>query len=261
MWDGDWKQVDQDNSEGAGVTMDQSSEHAAKLPRPAGYLALPTTGKGDPVLVLHAWWGLNQMIRDFCRRLAEAGFIAFAPDLYGGKTAESIPDAQALRDALDSAKAKELVAIAAKWQYGRYGKKRKGLAVIGFSLGAHYALELSCAEPETVDLVTIFYGTGSADFSKSKSSYLGHFAETDQFEPQAEVDALKAKLTEAGRVVNFYTYPSTGHWFFEPDRADAYSPVAAEAAWRRTVEFLRRVKPAAVESEKAASIEEEKSQT
>lgn len=229
--------------EGAGAKMEQKAENASKLPRPAGYLALPQSGKGDPVLVLHAWWGLNQTIRDCCRRLAEAGFIVFAPDLYGGKIAETIPEAEALRDALDSEKARAAVAVAAKWMYGQYGKKRKGLAVIGFSLGAYFALDLSCAEPETVDLVTIFYGTGPADFSKSKSSYLGHFAETDQFEPQAEVDALQSKLTEAGRQVNFYVYPTTGHWFFEPDRVDAYSPVAAEAAWRRTVDFLRRVKP------------------
>lgn len=243
--------------------MDQISENAVKLPRPSGYLALPQSGKGDPVLVLHAWWGLNQTIRDFCRRLAEAGFIAFAPDLYGGKTAETIPDAEMLRNALDSEKAKTAVATAARWMYGQYGKKRKGLAVIGFSLGAYYALDLSCAEPETVDLVTVFYGTGPADFSKSRSTYLGHFAETDQFEPQAEVEALQTKLAEAGRPLNFYVYPSTGHWFFEADRVDAYSPVAAEAAWRRTVEFLRRVKPAAgvVEAEKVTVSSEEKNPT
>jgi carboxymethylenebutenolidase len=146
------------------------------------------------------------------------------------------------------------VAKAAKWIFGQYGKKRKGLAVIGFSLGAYFALDLSCALPETVDLVTIFYGTGPADYGKSQSSYLGHFAETDPFEPQAEVDSLKAKLTEAGRPAHFYVYPSTGHWFFEPDRTDAYNSVAAEAAWRRTLEFLRRVKPAVSAGEQATPI-------
>ena len=218
----------------------QETENVVKLPRPSGYLALPQSGKGDPVLVLHAWWGLNQTMRDFCRRLAEAGFIVFAPDLYGGKTAETIPEAEALRDSFDHEKARTEVAKAAKWIFGQYGKKRKGLAVIGFSLGAYFALDLSCTEPETVDLVTIFYGTGPADYSKSRSSYLGHFAESDPYEPEAEVDSLKAKLTEAGRPVNFYVYPSTGHWFFESDRIDAYNSVAAEAAWRRTLEFLRR---------------------
>lgn len=243
--------------------VDQVVNANERAVRPSGYLALPQSGKGDPVLVLHAWWGLNQTMRDFCRRLAEAGFIVFAPDMYDGKTAETIPEAEALRDSFDHEKAKPLVANAAKWIFGQYGKKRKGLAVIGFSLGAYFALDLSCAAPETVDLVTVFYGTGPADYSKSQSAYLGHFAETDPFEPQAEVDGLKAKLAQAGRPVNFYVYPSTGHWFFEADRADAYSPVAAEAAWRRTVQFLKRVKPEAViaESEKTTPAGEEKSPT
>lgn len=48
--------------------------------QPDGYLAVPRTGKGSPVLVLHAWWGLNDTTKAFCRRLAEAGFVAFAPD-------------------------------------------------------------------------------------------------------------------------------------------------------------------------------------
>jgi dienelactone hydrolase len=50
--------------------------------QPDGFLAIPPTGKGSAVLVLHAWWGLNDTMRAFCTRLAESGFVAFAPDLY-----------------------------------------------------------------------------------------------------------------------------------------------------------------------------------
>jgi dienelactone hydrolase len=49
--------------------------------QPDGYLAVPPAGKGPGVLVLQAWWGLNDSIKEFCRRLADAGFVAFAPDL------------------------------------------------------------------------------------------------------------------------------------------------------------------------------------
>jgi dienelactone hydrolase len=47
--------------------------------QPDGYLAIPPGGEGSPVLVLHAWWGLNDTTRRFCARLAESGFVAFAP--------------------------------------------------------------------------------------------------------------------------------------------------------------------------------------
>ena len=74
-------------------------------PQPQGFLATPPGGKGSGVLVLHAWWGLNETIKAFCNRLADAGFVAFAPDLYHGKIADDIPDAEALMRALKKSRA------------------------------------------------------------------------------------------------------------------------------------------------------------
>jgi carboxymethylenebutenolidase len=87
--------------------------------------------------------------------------------------------------------------------------------------------------------VIVFYGTGPADFSKSRASYQGHFAENDPFEPESEVTGLEDSLRAAGRPVALFKYKGTGHWFFEPDRADAYNPEAAELAWERTIAFLK----------------------
>src|SRR5258706_4752875 len=67
----------------------------------SGYLAVPEQGSGPGVLVLHAWWGLTEPFRQVCDRLAEAGFVALAPDLYHGKTTASVEEAQALGAALD----------------------------------------------------------------------------------------------------------------------------------------------------------------
>jgi carboxymethylenebutenolidase len=53
------------------------------------------------------------------------------------------------------------------------------------------------------------------------------------------VAELEADIKQAGRPVTFYTYPGTGHWFFEPDRADAYNEAAAALAWERTLAFLK----------------------
>jgi carboxymethylenebutenolidase len=116
----------------------------------------------------------------------------------------------------------------------------KSQAVIGFSLGAYFALDISVAAPEHIRSVVVFYGTRLGDYGSSKADYLGHFAETDEFEPQAEVDSLEESLSRAGRLVPFYRYRGTGHWFFEPDRSQAYNPAAASLAWDRTLAFLRR---------------------
>ena len=209
------------------------------LVQPSGFLALPTSGKGKAVLVLHAWWGLNKTMKDICTRLAGDGFTAFAPDLYHGKLAATIPEAEALRDALDWKSAIPEVNSAAEYLQGICGDQDLPIAVIGFSLGAFFALNLSASEPERIGKVIVFYGTGPADITKTKAAYLGHFAENDPFEPESEVKGLQESLRGAGRDVTFYRYAGTGHWFFEPDREDAYNAEAARLAWERTLSFLK----------------------
>ena len=210
--------------------------------QPQGFLAAPPSGKGPGVLVLHAWWGLNDTIRAFCTRLAKSGFVTFAPDLYHGKVADNIADAEALGKALDDnhLQAKAEIAEATRFLRERAGVADGGLAVIGFSLGAYYALDLAAADPDHIRSVVLFYGTGPADHSKSRADYLGHFAENDQFEPLSNVDDLEKSLKRASRPVTFYRYAATRHWFFEPDRSDAYNQAAANLAWDRTLAFLRR---------------------
>jgi carboxymethylenebutenolidase len=168
--------------------------------------------------------------------------VSFAPDLYHGKVADTIADAETLGKALDTnhLQAKAEIADATMFLNERADQADSGLAVIGFSLGAYYALNLAAADPEHIRSVVIFYGTGDGDYSNSRAAYLGHFADNDQFEPQSNVDNLEESLRRAGRPVTFYRYSDTGHWFFEPDRSQAYNPAAASLAWDRTLAFLRR---------------------
>jgi len=184
-------------------------------------------------------------MKAFCTRLAQSGFVAFAPDLYHGKVADTIADAETLGKALDAnhLQAKAEIAEATLFLNERAAQADSGLAVIGFSLGAYYALNLAAADPEHIRSVVIFYGTDGtmgSDFSNSRADYLGHFAENDEFEPQSNVDNLEAALRRAGRPVTFYRYSGAGHWFFEPDRSQAYNQAAASLAWDRTLAFLKR---------------------
>lgn len=213
--------------------------------QPEGFLAVPSSGTGPGVLVLHASWGLNETIKTVCRRLAEAGFVAFAPDLYHGKVADTIADAQVLGDAVDAnnLQAKAEIAEAARFLVERAGQAESGLAVIAFSLGGYYALNLAAADPEHIRSVVLFYGTEGtmgSDFSNSRAEYLGHFAENDVFETEPNVDSLEESLERAGRPVTIYWYSGTGHSFFEPDRPEAHNEAAANLAWDRTMAFLKR---------------------
>lgn len=217
--------------------------------QPDGYLALPPTGKGDAVLVLHPWWGLNDTIKSFTKQLADARFVAFAPDLYHGKIATTIPEAETLSSQVfeNLDRARSDLATATAFLNQRDTQAGRKLAVIGFSLGAFFALDLSVSAPELFRSVVVFYGTHPGEYTTAQAEYLGHFAETDEFESQTDVDNLQASLARAGRPFTFYQYPGTRHWFVEPDRPEYVQP-AATLAWERTLAFLKHSSDSWVQS-------------
>jgi carboxymethylenebutenolidase len=206
--------------------------------QPEGYLALPKTGTGPGVLVLHAWWGLNPFFKDLCKRLAREGFVAFAPDLYHGQLATTIAEAEYLRDRLKQKSAQADIHTAIEYLRSLEAVTSTTLGVVGFSLGAYFALGVSCERPQDISAVVLFYGTRSGDYASAQAAYLGHFAESDEWESTSSVKRLEQRLRAAHRPVTFYTYAGTSHWFFEEDRVDAYHAQAARLAWQRTVAFL-----------------------
>lgn len=207
-------------------------------PQTTGYLALPTASRGLGVLVLHAWWGLTGFVRQVCDRLAGEGFCALAPDLYHGATAATIDEAKKLRNHMDREAAQAEIGAALDGLLRHPAVQGAHVAVMGFSLGANYALWLADRRPKDVAAVVVFYGTSGIRFRKAQAAFLGHFAEQDPYEPRDSVQQLEDRLRSAGRDVSFHVYPGTGHWFFEQDRPDAYDAGAAGLAWQRTIAFL-----------------------
>lgn len=209
-----------------------------------GYLSRPAAPGGMPVLVLHAWWGLNSAIRAICDQLAQAGHLAFAPDLYEGRTAETVAQAEALAgpifDDLAPTRARIDAAVHYLAQQAAAGDEDQSpsLAIVGLSLGAFFALDASVTHPKHVGKVVAFYGTHPGPLAGATASYLVHFAENDPFEPPDTQEALEQALNEARRPYTIHHYPGTSHWFVEPDRPQAYDRAAAALAWQRTLDFL-----------------------
>jgi len=204
-----------------------------------GYLAIPDRGEGPGVLVLHAWWGLNDFFKNLCDRLAGEGFVAFAPDLYDGKVAASIDEAKQLLEQRDGSFMHHAATGAVDFLRGHAAVRGKGLGAIGFSMGGAWSILLASERPDDIAAVVVFYGSEGADFSKARAAYLGHYAEVDEWEPLDGVRQMEADMRAAGREVTFHIYPGVGHWFFESNRPDVYNAEAAQLAWQRTLTFLR----------------------
>jgi carboxymethylenebutenolidase len=202
-----------------------------------GYLASPKKPRGA-VLVLHAWWGLNDFFKSFADRLASQGFLALAPDLHDGPVAKTVGEAKELKSRIDDERVKKIVLGAADYLQSLPTVSGRKIGIVGFSMGAAWSLLLSTLKPENVGAVVVFYGTYPIDFSKAKASYLGHFAPDDEWEPIGDVRATEEKIRGAGKEVVFHFYPGMKHWFVEENRPLEYNRDAADLAWKRTLEFL-----------------------
>ncbi len=165
--------------------------------------------------------------------------MAFAPDLYQGRTAATIDEAEALLNQRDSEAMQAIATGALAYFRAHPAVRGDGVAALGFSMGAAWAAELASAAAADIPAVVVFYGAADADFTQARAAYLGHFAEDDQWEPIDGVRQMDADLRAAGRDVTFHFYSGVHHWFFEINRPE-YNPEAAELAWQRTIEFLQK---------------------
>jgi carboxymethylenebutenolidase len=200
------------------------------------YLVTPTSAPRGGILLLHAWWGLNDVFKTLCDRLAAEGYLVLAPDLYHGEIAATIAEAEKMRKKHIKVAATTKQILAAQKQLKAATNAPLGL--MGFSLGAYWALWLLEEKPRAFAATVLFYGTRGGDFSKTKSAFLGHYAETDEFVAESGRKKFERTLKAAGKEVAFHVYPNTRHWFFESDRPE-YDPTSANLAWERTAQFLQ----------------------
>ena len=113
------------------------------------------------------------------------------------------------------------------------------VSIVGMSMGASLGLWASIRIPDAVSRVVSFYGTQTIDFAGAKAAYQLHFADDDEIVDSDEAAFMEATIGLNGLSVESHSYPGTSHWFFEPERPN-YDAEAAEQAWERMVEFLRR---------------------
>jgi len=204
------------------------------------YLAKPMSGKGKGVLVLHAWLGLNPFFKDFCDRLAREGFTVLAPDLYRGAAASTVDEAKKLRSKLKKESVTQEIVAAAEHLRALCGAGKRGIGVVGFSLGGYWALWLAEQKANLVAATVAFYATRTGDYAKSQSVFQFHHADSDDYVAASGVRQPEKNLHAAGKDAEFYSYPGTTHWFFESDRADVYNAPAARLAWKRTIAFVKK---------------------
>ena len=208
-----------------------------------GLLAKPAGAKArlPGILVVHENRGLNPYIEDVARRVALAGFVAFAPDaLYplGGYPGND-DEGRALQQKLDGRKITEDFVAAAKFLHA-HPDCNGSLGVTGFCFGGGMANTLAWRLPDIVKAAAPYYGgqPSAENTAKIKAALLLHYAELDT-RVNAGWPAYESALKAAGVEYEAFIYPKVNHGFHN-DTTPRYDQAAAELSWTRTIAFFKK---------------------
>ncbi len=206
-----------------------------------GYLVVPSDleGKAPTVLVVHENRGLNPYIKDVARRLAKAGFIAFAPDaLYpSGGYPGNDDEGRAMQRDLDRTKIEQDFIAAAKF-IKAHEKGNGKLGAVGFCFGGYIVNMLAAVLGDDLDAGVPFYGTPAAKELRGNitAPMLIQLAELDN-RVNASWEDYEEDLKAANVEYTMHMYEDANHGFHN-DSTGRYDEEMAELAWKRTIEFF-----------------------
>ncbi|MDO6564649.1 dienelactone hydrolase family protein [Amphritea sp. 1_MG-2023] len=209
-----------------------------------GYWVVPTGVSVDKpapaVLVAHENRGLNPYIEDVARRLAKAGFVAFAPDaLYSLGGYPGNDDAgRAMQKTLERSKIEADFSAAAQ-MLTQHQLTTDKLGMVGFCFGGYLTNQLAAMRPDLIDAAAPFYGTPpQSPIADIRAPLQLHFAELDKrvngYWPDYEAALIAAKVDYSA-----FVYPGVNHGFHN-DSTARYDAKTAELAWQRTLSFFQQ---------------------
>jgi carboxymethylenebutenolidase len=218
----------------------------------AAHVAVPASGSGPGILLLHEIFGVNVYVRDNARRLAELGYVVLAPDLFwrtqpglelghdeagqqaGFAAMQRLDVGQAAQDAV--------AALEVLRSLPEVADRRAG--VLGFCLGGTLAYQVAVqGDP---DAAVVYYGSGVPGALDAAGEIdcpmIMHWGGADPFIPREQVDAVAAMAADHERI-ECHVHEGAGHAFDNHHAPHFHHPEAAAAAWALTAAFLARELP------------------
>lgn len=219
-----------------------------------GYLAWDDAAKGKRpgILVVHEWWGHNQHARRQAERLAKAGYVGFALDMYGkGKLTTHPEDAQAFM----TEATKDPAVVAARFEAACQQLAADShvdperIAAIGYCFGGSVVLNMARSGAD-LDAVASFHGALAtehpAEKGKVRARVLVMTGDADPFVPAEQVTALENEMKAAGASYEVIRYPGVKHSFTNPDAGSygmeqlAFNADADKKSWAAMLKTFKK---------------------
>jgi len=221
-----------------------------------GYLAYPKGKKKPAVLVHFEIFGVNSHIESVCRRIAEAGYAALAPDYFWRLETRTVPYSDMKAGFALASTLKDELILSDAGSVIRYLKSqdfvdKDAIGSVGFCMGGRLSFLIAANFPNDITAAVSFYGGGLAgenmrggqtlnpvdEAPKVRCPILLFYGGKDQFILPEHVEKFTGRLKELGKNFRSKVYESAGHGFACDDRP-GYNAEASKDAWQRVFEFF-----------------------
>ena len=207
----------------------------------SAYLAKPASELGRGIVVIHDEWGLTEFIRDVCDRLARAGFVALAPDLFHGRIADDQVTAEQLSKELDMDCADADLESAVAELFNQHATAGPKVGVLGLGLGGSLALLLS-SRHRRIGAVVDLYGAQPEllpELERVAAPVLAIFAGEDESVSESTVGAFESGLQRAGARASVEVKAGVRNGYMNDARLDVHDAIAAADTWDALLAFFR----------------------
>ena len=207
----------------------------------SAYLAKPASELGCGIVVIHDEWGLTEFIRDACDRLARAGFVALAPDLFRGRIADDQVAAEQLSKDLDMDCADADLESAVAELFNQQATVGSKVGTLGFGLGGSLALLLS-SRHRRIGAAVDLYGAQPEllpELERVAAPVLAIFAGEDESTSESTVGAFESSLQRAGVSASVEVKAGVRNGYMNDARLDVHDAIAAADTWDALLAFFR----------------------
>lgn len=211
-----------------------------------GYLAQPRDSDSGPrpgIIVVHEWTGINDYARKRARDLAEAGYVAFALDMYGDGKEVAPSEARSMAGTVgsDFPLIRERFDAALEVLKSQEGVDTRRVGAIGYCFGGGIVLNMARLGTDLTGVVS-FHGslnTGlTATSGDIKTRILAFQGDGDPAAPEAVRDAFVREMEQSGAEYKYVVFPNLNAHNFTNPAGSTYHADEAGEAWKNMLEFF-----------------------
>jgi len=214
------------------------------------FVSVPSgSGPFPAVVVIQHQGGLDAFVQEMTQRVAQAGYVGVAPELYHRDGPDCQDDGPTRRARLQDVNVIKDVNATVDFLLAHDTVDSERLGIVGFCMGGRVVYLMSAVNSHfkvAADYyggnIMVPWGDGPSPFERTaeiQCPLIGLFGEADGNPSPADMRTLDDELTKYGKVHEFYSYPGANHAFMNA-RGERYHAEAAQDSWPKVLAFFEK---------------------